>query len=130
MEEKLSVLTELIKMARADEDVRQEEYSLMLAMANVLGVSKNEFDRLFEENIQIHTPASEFERILQFHRLILVAKIDKNLHPRELAHLRHCGHRLHFRPEAIDQVMDLIKKSGAAAPSVEAMLAIFKIYHN
>jgi len=48
MKEKLSLLTELIKLARCDHQVREQEYQFLLTIAQSLEVSREEFDSLFE----------------------------------------------------------------------------------
>ena len=71
MDEKLSLLTELIKLSRCDNEVREKEYDFLLSIAQSLQVSKENFDGLFDEYIEFTPPESEFDRILQFHRLVL-----------------------------------------------------------
>ncbi len=130
MEEKLSVLKELIKMARVDADVREMEYRLILEMAKLLGVEKDHFDLLFDEYIEYKPPSSEFDRILQFHRLVLVANVDLNVNNKEKLHLKECGIRLGLRPEAVDRVLKEMTLHENGMIPTTVMLKIFQTYHN
>ena len=71
MKEKLSLLTELIKLVNCDNNQKKEEYQFLLMVAEQPGVPKNDFDSLFDEYIEFTPPKLEFDRILQFQRLTL-----------------------------------------------------------
>ena len=49
-EEKLSLLTELIKLARVDKEIKEMEHQFLLAIANQLQISQEEFETLFKNN--------------------------------------------------------------------------------
>ena len=53
MKEKLSLLTELIKLARCDHEVREQEYEFLLTIAQSINVSNEDFDSLFQKYIGI-----------------------------------------------------------------------------
>ena len=44
MEEKLSILTELIKLSKADKNDSDDEYHFLTMIANTLSVSKEQLD--------------------------------------------------------------------------------------
>ena len=50
MEEKQSLIVQLIKMANADEKLRDEEYTFMTTIAGFMGVSEFEMAYLFGES--------------------------------------------------------------------------------
>ena len=56
MNEKLSLLTDLIKLARCDHQVREQEYEFLLSISKLLNVSKEDLDGLFEKYIHIQPP--------------------------------------------------------------------------
>lgn len=130
MEEKLSLLTQLIKMARIDREVREDEHRFILAIAEMLEVPESQVDPLFEEYIESHPPESEFDRILQFHRLVLIANVDLEVNSRELEFLRECGLHLGLRPEAVENVLREMKHHHHGMIPHERILNIFKAYHN
>ena len=130
MEQKLAILSQLINMARADKDLKDEEYELIWNMAKLLEVPQDVFDKLFEQEISTKIAASEFDRIVQFHRLVLLTNVDLEVDSRELNKLRDFGFKLGLRPEAITRVINEMKhyENGMIPP--HTMLKIFQTYHN
>jgi uncharacterized tellurite resistance protein B-like protein len=59
--EKLSLLTELIKLAKVDQDVRDSEFQFLFAISNQLCISQSEFESLFEKYIDFKPPVLEFD---------------------------------------------------------------------
>ncbi len=55
MEEKLSLLKDLIIVANADGHFREEEQQFIYAIAEQMGITPKEYIRLFKENIE-HAP--------------------------------------------------------------------------
>ena len=130
MKEKLSVLTALIQIALADKEVKEEEYVLMLGMAKLLGVNKKSFDALFNKKLEFVAPSSEFERIVQFHRLLLVAYADKELSAEERTQLKKFGLVMALRPEALNRVFDALNDYPHGQIPAAVMINIFQAYHN
>ena len=62
MKEKLSILTELIKLTRCDNKLDEQEYTFLLTVAQSLKVSKEDFDQLLENLIVIdgHRAVSQY----------------------------------------------------------------------
>jgi hypothetical protein len=130
MKEKLSLLTELIKLARSDQKVRDQEYEFLLALAQSLNVSKKNFDALFEKNIEVILPASEFERILQFHRLVLLMNVDNETSHSEVEFLKNTGIRLGLSPMATNLVLEEMNKYPDKIVPPEKLIEIFKRQYN
>jgi len=130
MKEKLSLLTELIKLARCDHKVREQEYEFLLSIARSLNVSQEDFDSLFEDYIEFTPPESEFERILQFHRLVLLMNIDQETSDSELDFLRNIGLRIGLNPAATDKVMVEMHHYPNKVIPPERLIEIFKENYN
>ena len=130
MNEELNLLAQLIKLAEADENLREKEYEFLLKCANILGVNRKEFDELFAEHIDFKPPKIETERILQFYRLVLLANVDLNVNPKEMAFLREAGFRLGLNPNAVEAVFIEMKKYKTGMIPTERLVEIFKVYHN
>jgi hypothetical protein len=130
MDEKLGLITELIKLARSDEDFREEEYSFIVAIASQLGLSESDIQPLFDEYIECHPPVLEFERILQFQRLILVANIDASVDKSELNFMRLTGLRMGLNPMAVEAVFEeMFRNTNGVIPPIK-LINIFRTYHN
>lgn len=107
-EEKLSIITELIKLAQVDKKIKVKEYQFLLAIAIQLQICLEEFERLFDQHIDFEHPKNNFNRIFQLQRLILMSSVDLENHPDELFLIKNLGVKMGLNPLAIDEV--LIKK--------------------
>lgn len=130
MKEKLSLLTELIKLARRDREVREQEYEFLLTIANSLHVSKEDFDALFEEYIEFTPPGSEFDRILQFHRLVLLMNVDQETSKSELEHIRNIGISMGLNPDATDRILKEMYNYPDKVVPPERLIEIFRQQYN
>ncbi len=130
MKEKLSILTELIKLARADNEVKQEEYDLLLTVAESLGVAKDDFDQLFNKYVEFDPPPFEMRRIEQFYRMVLLANVDLEVSSTEIENMKEAGLKLGLHPDAIEMVLDEMKKNELGMIPPEQLIQIFKVHHN
>lgn len=128
--EHLSLLKELIKLAKADEDVREIEFEFLLVLAQQMGISKDDFIKLFEQYIEFHPPKLEHERIIQFQRLILVMNVDQNMNQDELDYVRQLGIRMGLHPSATDEVLKIMNNYENKVVPPEKLIEIFKTFHN
>lgn len=129
-QEKLSLLTELIKLARCDNKVREQEYNFLLTIARSLNVSKNDFDSLFDNYIELTPPESEFDRILQFHRLVLLMNVDTETSDSEVGFLKDIGIRMGLSPQATDRVLDEMDNYPNKVIPPDKLIEIFKEQYN
>ncbi|MEN8230917.1 MAG: TerB family tellurite resistance protein [Bacteroidota bacterium] len=130
MKEKLSLLSDLIKLARCDHKVREQEYEFLLTIAQSLDVSKKDFDSLFEKYIEFAPPESEFERILQFHRLVLLMNVDKETSELEIGFIKDIGIRIGLNPMATNKVLTNMNKYPNKVIPPEKLIEIFKEHYN
>ncbi|MEJ1223460.1 TerB family tellurite resistance protein [Sediminicola sp. 1XM1-17] len=129
-EEKLSILSEMIAFARVDNSVKTEEYNFLLNVANQLGVDKLTFDSLFDKSSAPIFLKSEAERILQFHRLVLLMNVDRTDTALEVALLHNIGLGMGLPPTAIEQVLTIMHKYPDKIIPPEILINIFKIHYN
>lgn len=130
MKEKQSLIIQLIKMAQADEQVRDEEYTFMCTIAGFMGVSKEQLDALFDEYIEWEPPPVEVERIVQFHRLVLLANVDLEVSEAEREMLVRAGHKLGLHPQAVKNVLSEMANHDRGMVPEDRLIEIFKVYHN
>lgn len=129
-EEKLSILSEMIAFARVDNSVKTEEYNFLLNVANQLGIDRQTFDSLFNKTALPVFLKSEAERILQFHRLVLLMNIDHSDTSVEVALLHNIGLGMGLPPSAIEQVLTIMHKYPDKIIPPEILINIFKIHYN
>ena len=128
--EKLSLLTELIKLARTDKELRDEEFNFLYAIARQLEITDEEFKGLFNKYIEFTPPKSELDRIVQFQRLILVMNVDRHVSEVELNHVRDIGIRMGLQPNATNELLKRMNdyENGVIPP--EVLISIFQTQHN
>ena len=128
--EKLSLLAELIKLAKSDKEVREIEFQFLLSIAAQLGVTKDDFKHLFEEYIEFLPPKLEADRIVQFQRLILLMNVDLEINEEEIDYIRDLGIRMGLNPGATDAVLREMHNHPLKIIPPEILINIFKTYHN
>lgn len=128
--EKLSILSEMIAFARVDNTIKQSEYDFLFNVAQQLGVSKTVFDSLFKNEAEHVIPKSQAERLVQFHRLILLMNVDNQQDLIEIKRLHNIGLSMGLPPSAIEQVLSIMHKYPNKIVPPEVLINIFKAYYN
>lgn len=128
--EKLSILSEMITFAKVDNLVREPEYNFLLTVARQLGIAQDVFDALFEKRSEHLIPKTQAERILQFHRLVLLMNVDQVQEEVEVKRLHEMGLGMGLPPSAIDQVLLVMHKYPGKVVPPEVLIDIFKAHYN
>ena len=129
-EEKLSVLSQLIAFARNGKKLKSVEYDFLIIIANQIGVSKETFDLLLDNPVPHIALQSESQRIVQFHRLLLLMNIDREIEIVELENIHQLGLKMGLNIQAIDKTLEVMSqyKNNNIPPQV--LMDIFKTYYN
>lgn len=128
--ERLSLLAELIKLAKADDEIREIEFQFLLSIAAQMGVTKEDFKILFEQYIEFNPPKLEFERIIQFQRLVLLMNVDLDINETELEYIKDLGMRMGLHPMATSEVLRVMHDYPTKVIPPERLISIFKTFHN
>ncbi|MGA9238835.1 TerB family tellurite resistance protein [Robiginitalea sp.] len=129
-EEKLSILSEMISLARADRAVKDSEFDFLWGVADQLGVHREDFESLFDSPVPNIIPKTLLSRIIQFHRLVLLINVDRQQTFKEIDKLHNIGLRLGLPPSAIDQVLVLMHQYPDNIIPPETLIGIFKAHYN
>jgi len=129
-EDKLGILSELVEFARVDYRIKQSEYDFLLSVANLLEIKKNTLDNLLLHKKAKKTASSQLDKIVQFHRLLLLMNIDKEQHTKEIERLHNIGLWMGLPPMAISQVLEVMHQYPNKVVPPEVLLAIFTAYRN
>lgn len=128
--EKLSILSEMITFAKVDNVVREPEYKFLWSVAMQLGIEQDVFDALFEQQSEHLIPKTQAERILQFHRLVLLMNVDQVQEEVEVRRLHEMGLGMGLPPSAIDQVLSVMHRYPNNVVPPEVLIDIFKAHYN
>mgnify|MGYP001816899997 FL=1 len=128
--EKLSLLSEMIAFARIDKTLKEIEYNFLLGVAKQLDITREDFDYLLDNPVTHINLKSHSERIVQFHRLVLLMNLDQNISERELVRLHNFGLRMGLSHESINKVLDLMESFPNKIIPPDFLIDIFKIQYN
>ncbi|MDY8134035.1 TerB family tellurite resistance protein [Aquimarina sp. 2201CG5-10] len=129
-EEKLSLLSEMIQFAKADKKYKEQEHSFILAVASQLGVTREEVGELIENGVDKKPLQPESQRILQFHRLVLLMNVDQEASQIEIHKIKNIGLQMGLRPEAIDTVLKEMHNYPNKVIPPDELIAIFSRFYN
>jgi uncharacterized tellurite resistance protein B-like protein len=128
--EKLSILSEMIAFAKADHALKDAEYNFLFGVAVNLGIDKEIFDSLLDKQVKIVVPKTQADRILQFHRLVLLMNIDQQQHQIEIGKLHNIGLGMGLPPSAIEQALTVMHDYPDMIIPPEVLINIFKAHYN
>ncbi|WP_028281582.1 hypothetical protein [Olleya marilimosa] len=128
--EKLSLLSEMIAFAKSDDSIKSVEYNFLLAVAQQLEVSREDFDHLINNPVNRMVLKSHSERIVQFHRMVLLMHVDQERTQQELAKLYNYGLRMGLNHESITKVLYLMEGFPDMMVPAEVLIDIFKVQYN
>ncbi|MFT5216150.1 MAG: putative tellurite resistance protein B-like protein [Glaciecola sp.] len=128
--EKLSLLSEMIAFARIDKTLKEIEYNFLLGVAKQLEITRDDFDYLLDNLVTHINLKSHSERIVQFHRLVLLMNLDQDISKKELVKLYNFGLRMGLSHESISKVLDLMESFPNKIIPPDFLIDIFKIQYN
>ena len=128
--EKLSLLSELIAFAQVDENIKSIEYKFLRSIAQQLDISDEDFNYLFEHPVTYVNLKSHSERIVQFHRLVLLMNLGHNISEKQLIKIHNFGLRMGLSHESINRVLDLMDSFPNKIVPPDFLIDIFKVQYN
>ena len=130
--EKLSLLSEMIAFAKYDKDIKNIEYNFLLGVAKQLDISREDFDYLIEHPINYIHLKSHSERIVQFHRLVLLMNIENKGEENSsgVIKLYNFGLRMGLSHESITKVLYLMESFPNKIVPPDVLIDIFKTQYN
>lgn len=128
--EKLSLLSEMIAFAQIDSSIKSIEYKFLLGVAKQLEISQEDFNYLFEHPVTYVHLKSHSERIVQFHRLVLLMNLDHNISDKDLIKLHNFGLRMGLSHESINRVLHVMESFPNKIVPPDFLIEIFKVQYN
>lgn len=133
--EKLSLLSEMIAFAKYDKDIIKIEYNFLLGVAKQLDISREDFEYLLENPVSYTHLKSHSERIVQFHRLVLLMNIEQEYgeegnNSAGAIKLYNFGLRMGLSHESITKVLYLMESFPNKIVPPDVLIDIFKTQYN
>jgi len=132
--EKLSLLSEMIAFAKYDKDIKHIEYNFLLGVAKQLDIDREDFEYLIEHPVNYTHLKSHSERIVQFHRLVLLMNIEEQdegtNNSSGAVKLYNFGLRMGLSHESITKVLFLMDSFPNKIVPPDVLIDIFKTQYN
>jgi hypothetical protein len=128
--EKQNLIQQLIDLAKADNQIKEVEFQFILALAGQMGLTRDELKSLFEKHIEFQPPKEEYERVIQFHRLILLMNVDLDIDKKEIDYIKNLGIRMGLHPSATNEILKIMKDYPNNIVPPEKLISVFKTYQN
>jgi len=129
-QEHLGLLADLVRLANADKEIKEIEFQFIMSIAEQLGVTPEEFRSIFDTYFEQKPPKMEGDRIVQFHRLVLLMNVDGEISGDELAKVRKLGVKMGLNAEAIETVLKEMHNYPNKVVPPDRLIEIFTLYHN
>ncbi|MDW5288822.1 TerB family tellurite resistance protein [Formosa sp. PL04] len=128
--EKLSLLSEMIAFAKTDTKIKSIEYNFLLGVSQQLDISREDFEYLMKNPIAYKHIESYSERIVQFHRLVLLMNLDNERTEKEVIKLFNFGLLMGLSHESINKVLYLMEGFPNKIVPPDVLIDIFKVQYN
>ena len=128
--EKLSLLSEMIAFAKEDDTLKPIEFNFLLGVSKQLNISREDFDYLIFNPVGGITLKSYSERIVQFHRLILLTHLDSSKNPAEEAKLFNYGLKMGLNNNTILRVLYLMDGFPDRNVPAAVLIDLFRTQYN
>ncbi|MFD2550295.1 TerB family tellurite resistance protein [Bizionia sediminis] len=126
----MSLLSEMIAFAKHDNHIKSVEYNFLLAVSRQLEISREDFDYLIEHPVNYIHLKTHSERIVQFHRLILLMNINGTPSAKVKVKLYNYGLRMGLNFESINKVLFLMENFPNRLVPTGVLIDIFKLQYN
>jgi len=130
MQEKLSILSELIQLAKVDEQLDENELGFIKVIAEGLGIADADLEKLYENPVAFDPETTDGERILQFHRLVLLMNVDRTITDSEMNNVKLAAIKLGLNPMATNEVLQRMYDYPNNVIPPNELIAIFVKHHN
>ncbi len=124
----------MIAFAKHDKDIKNIEYNFLLGVAKQLEIEREDFEYLIKNPINYTHLKSHSERIVQFHRLVLLMNIEQEHgggnNSSGVIKLYNFGLRMGLSHESITKVLYLMESFPNKIVPPDVLIDIFKTQYN
>ncbi len=112
IQEKKHIISELILMAHADQQLKSAEVSFIISVGNRMELDPKEVIYMIKhpEELQTVVPKKFAKRIIHFHRMMLMMHIDGHVDDLELELLHNVALQYGFRKSTVDSLLETMLK--------------------
>ena len=129
-EEKLNLLSQLVKMAKADKIFKFVEFKYLTDVAEVLGITSGQLDEIIEKDIVAPLPKKIQDRTRQIYRLTVMMMVDGIISKEEMILLKNFAVELGLPPAGVEIMIKRMEQNKGGMLLDEELLEIFSIQLN
>lgn len=113
LKRKKSHLKNLFSIAMADGKLANQEFDLMLNIANKMYLNNTVVQSVihFPDDIVFYVPQHDREKLDQIHDCVYMALVDGEINEREISMCKLIAAKLGYRPIIVDHIIEHIIKS-------------------
>lgn len=128
--EKLVLLSEMIAFAKIGSGIKTVEYTFLLGISKQLQVSQEDFEYLFKNPVSYGSIKSQSDRVVQFHKLVLLLHHNLEITKEAVAKLHNYGFQMGLSYECTCRVLKLMESFPDRYIPTDFLIEIFKTQSN
>ena len=129
-EEKKNLILDMIAFSTEDGVLPKKDYDFLFVIANALDLEKGDFNNLFLLDLPVISAKTGFRRMQQFYRLAFLMHQGKVLNTNESNTIHQISISMGINPDATKKVLRKMEKMPNTVISPEALLKIYKEFHD
>ncbi len=110
-EQKITLLKQLVKMAKADGVFKFVEFKYLTEVAEMMGISAAQLDAIIEDDTLSTLPHTKVEKARQIYRLAIMMEIDHKVAFAEKKMLKDMAVILNLHPDGVDKMLVAMKQN-------------------
>ncbi len=110
-EQKINLLKQLVKMAKADGVFKFVEFKYLTEVAEMIGISAAQLDAIIEDETLSALPQTKVEKARQIYRLAIMMEIDHKVAFAEKKMLKDMAVILNLHPDGVDKMLTAMKQN-------------------
>ncbi len=126
-EQKINLLQQLVKMAKADKLFKFVEFKYLTEIAELMNISATKLDEIIESDKIGPLPKTKLERSRQLYRLTVMMMIDHVITKEELNLLKTFAIELGLTPKGVDAMIQEMNKNKGGMLLNKQLIDIFSI---
>ena len=125
-------LLDLYKIAISDGALHQDEYHLIIDIANRIGLSEDDALDIINGNInfEIQEPININDRMQHLFQMLFLMKIDGKIDPKEIVTIKNIVLYLGLNLDMIDDMIKLVSKYKSSLIPESEMIILVRKYMN
>jgi hypothetical protein len=130
IQERISLLRQLVKMAKADKIFKEVEYRYLIDVSQLLNIPIQVVDVIIEEDVENILPITFDERIKQIHRLAIMMMVDGIITIEEMDLLKNLTLEMGLLPNSLEIMIRKMNSNIGGLLLIEDLRDIFSVTNN